>query len=71
MLFLLQTDGRSLTLVDTVRFFVDLLLHLDEKLIDFGRLDGALAIRSSLVIIFCETGLVVTPFLPEIHFCSP
>jgi len=50
--------------MDLIKGFLDLLLHLDTHL-------GALIVSSGgwiyailFVIIFCETGLVITPFLP-------
>ena len=50
--------------MDLLRDFIDILLHLDAHLgqviADYGRWTyGILA-----AIIFCETGLVITPFLP-------
>ena len=44
---------------------LDLLLHVDRHLLDFVQLHGAWWVYGLLVaIIFAETGLVVTPFLP-------
>lgn len=44
--------------------FVDLFLHLDEHLKVVIQNYGALTYGILFLIIFCETGLVVTPFLP-------
>ena len=44
--------------------FVDLFLHLDEHLRGFTAEHGAWTYLILFLIIFCETGLVVTPFLP-------
>lgn len=44
--------------------FVDLFLHLDEHLRSFTAEHGAWTYLILFLIIFCETGLVVTPFLP-------
>jgi membrane-associated protein len=43
---------------------IDLILHLDEHLRGFVDLYGAWVYALLFLIIFCETGLVVTPFLP-------
>jgi membrane-associated protein len=47
-----------------MRQLVDILLHVDKHLLDFVRLYGAWVYGLLFGIIFCETGLVVTPFLP-------
>ena len=39
-------------------------MHLDVHLGEFVRLHGAWVYALLFVIVFCETGLVVTPFLP-------
>ena len=44
--------------------FIDTLLHLDTYLLSFINNYGALAYLALFLIIFCETGLVITPFLP-------
>ncbi len=41
-----------------------LVLHLDRHLLEFATNYGAWVYALLFVIIFCETGLVVTPFLP-------
>ena len=41
-----------------------LVLHLDRHLLEFGQAHGAWIYGLLFVIVFCETGLVVTPFLP-------
>ncbi len=43
---------------------LDLFLHLPEHLGDFIRAHGSLIYGLLFLIVFCETGLVVTPFLP-------
>lgn len=45
-------------------FFFDLFMHLDRHLNAFVSSYGALTYLLLFFIIFCETGLVVTPFLP-------
>jgi membrane-associated protein len=43
---------------------IDLVLHLDVHLAAWSRDFGALTYVLLFVVVFCETGLVVTPFLP-------
>ncbi len=43
---------------------IDLFLHVDEHLADFVQTHGRLVYGLLFAIIFAETGLVVTPFLP-------
>jgi membrane-associated protein len=42
----------------------DLVVHLDVRLAEFVQLYGAWVYALLFIIVFCETGLVVTPFLP-------
>jgi len=44
--------------------FIDIILHLDQHLISWLTLFGPWIYVLMFLIIFCETGLVVTPFLP-------
>jgi len=44
--------------------FVDIILHLDHHLIEWMAIFGPWIYVLMFLIIFCETGLVVTPFLP-------
>lgn len=41
-----------------------LILHLDRHLLEFAAQYGAWVYALLFIIVFCETGLVVTPFLP-------
>jgi membrane-associated protein len=50
--------------MDWIKFFLDVFLHLDKHLGEVIGNYGAWTYVILLVIIFCETGLVVTPFLP-------
>jgi membrane-associated protein len=50
--------------MDLIRTLVDFLLHIDKHLEVFISQYGALTYAILFVVIFCETGLVVTPFLP-------
>ncbi|MDD5087997.1 MAG: DedA family protein [bacterium] len=45
-------------------FFIDLFLHLDQHLGQIIGEYGTLTYLILFVVLFCETGLVVTPFLP-------
>lgn len=51
-------------MIDLVKYFIDLFLHLDEHLASIIQQFGILTHIILFAIIFCETGLVVTPFLP-------
>jgi membrane-associated protein len=42
----------------------DFIVHIDKHLADLAGTYGSLAYGILFVIVFCETGLVVTPFLP-------
>lgn len=44
--------------------FVDVVLHIDRHLIELIATQGAWVYAILFLVIFCETGLVVTPFLP-------
>ena len=47
-----------------ISWFIDLVLHLDKHLVDLlSDYDGWIY-AILFAVIFCETGLVVTPFLP-------
>lgn len=50
--------------VDLLRQLVDLFVHLDDHLKTVIQNYGAWTYAILFLIIFCETGLVVTPFLP-------
>lgn len=47
-----------------MREIIDLFLHVDEHLADFVQSHGRVVYGLLFAIIFAETGLVVTPFLP-------
>src|ERR1043166_5055633 len=50
--------------MDAIHFLVDFILHIDEHLTEIISQYGALTYLILFVIIFSETGFVVTPFLP-------
>jgi membrane-associated protein len=50
--------------VGVIQFLVDFVLHVDQKLDVFIQAFGLWTYLIIFVVIFCETGLVVTPFLP-------
>lgn len=50
--------------METIKFFVDVFLHLDRHLSDIILQYGFWTYVILFFVIFCETGLVITPFLP-------
>ncbi|MBK8251230.1 MAG: DedA family protein [Polyangiaceae bacterium] len=50
--------------MDALRQFIDIMLHLDKHLNAWAGTMGGWLYALLFVVIFCETGLVVTPFLP-------
>ncbi|OTA15190.1 DedA protein [Xenorhabdus vietnamensis] len=50
--------------VDFAKFIVDFILHIDAHLKELVRDYGSWVYGILFLIVFCETGLVVTPFLP-------
>jgi len=50
--------------LDTLLHFIALILHIDKFLGDFVHQYGAWVYAVLFAIVFCETGLVVLPFLP-------
>lgn len=50
--------------MEVITFFIDLLLHLDRHLVELLQQYGLWLYAILFAIIFCETGLVVTPILP-------
>lgn len=55
--------------MDLIHFLIDFILHIDVHR-RAGRPVWRLGLCHSVLILFCETGLVVTPFLPGIPCCS-
>ena len=50
--------------MELLKDFIDLFLHLDTHLSELIATYGTWTYAILFLIIFCETGLVVTPFLP-------
>ncbi|TXT25902.1 MAG: hypothetical protein FD134_777 [Gallionellaceae bacterium] len=50
--------------MELIAFFIDIILHLDKHLLELTQQYGVWVYGILFLIIFCETGLVVTPFLP-------
>jgi membrane-associated protein len=50
--------------MELLHFLVDFVLHLDKHLLELVAQYGAWTYLILFAIVFCETGLVVTPFLP-------
>lgn len=50
--------------MDFLKQFLEFLLHAENHLVAFIQNYGVLVYALLFIIIFCETGLVVTPFLP-------
>lgn len=50
--------------MELLKDFIDLFLHLDRHLSDLIAQYGTWSYAILFLIVFCETGLVVTPFLP-------
>ena len=50
--------------MDLLLWFWDLVVHLDQHLEAFVAQHGAWVYALLFLIVFCETGLIVTPFLP-------
>ena len=50
--------------MELIKHFIDVILHLDKYLVQLVQQYGTLSYGILFLIIFCETGLVVTPILP-------
>ncbi len=50
--------------LDALKSFIDIVLHLDKHLDHWSLSMGPLLYVVLFAVVFCETGLVVTPFLP-------
>jgi membrane-associated protein len=59
-----RTGGHPGERMEQIRFLIDLFIHLDEYLANIINQYGVWTYAILFVIIFMETGFVVTPFLP-------
>ena len=50
--------------MDLIKQLIDMVLHLDKHLGELVNYFGLWTYFVLFLIIFCETGLVITPFLP-------
>ncbi len=50
--------------MDLIHFLIDFILHIDVHLAELVAQYGVWVYAILFLILFCETGLVVTPFLP-------
>ena len=50
--------------MEQIQYFIDLFMHLDTHLSAISNEYGLLTYLLLFTIVFCETGLVITPFLP-------
>jgi membrane-associated protein len=50
--------------MEFIKFIIDFILHIDDHLVELSSQYGIWVYAIIFVIVFCETGLVVTPFLP-------
>ena len=50
--------------MDQVKFLIDVVLHLNRHLADLSNSMGGWLYAVLFAVVFCETGLIVTPFLP-------
>ncbi len=50
--------------MELITLFIDIILHLDKHLLELTQQYGVWVYGILFLIIFCETGLVITPFLP-------
>src|SRR5262249_13155397 len=50
--------------MELIKKLIDVVLHLDRYLVELVQQYGTLSYGILFLVIFCETGLVVTPFLP-------
>jgi membrane-associated protein len=54
----------GVNVVDQVKFLIDVVLRLNHHLADLSNSMGGWLYAVLFAVVFCETGLIVTPFLP-------
>jgi membrane-associated protein len=50
--------------MEFIKLIIDFILHIDDHLVELSSQYGVWVYAIIFLIVFCETGLVVTPFLP-------
>ncbi len=50
--------------MEFIKFIIDFILHIDDHLVELSSQYGLWVYAIIFLIVFCETGLVITPFLP-------
>src|SRR5688572_21673075 len=50
--------------MEVIRHFIDFILHIDKHLFEIVAEYNSLTYLILIAIVFCETGLVITPLLP-------
>jgi len=51
-------------MIETIKKIIDFILHIDAHLIEIVNNYGTATYAILFLVVFCETGLIVTPFLP-------
>ena len=51
-------------MIDTIKKVIDFVLHIDAHLIEIVNNYGSATYLILFLVVFCETGLIITPFLP-------
>lgn len=59
-----RPTARYPLIMELIKYFIDFILHLDKHLVELVTQYGTWTYGILFLIIFCETGLVVTPILP-------
>ncbi|WP_137937036.1 DedA family protein [Chitinivorax sp. B] len=50
--------------MEVIKYLIDFILHVDQHLLEMTQQYGTWVYGILFLIVFCETGLVITPFLP-------
>ncbi len=50
--------------MEFIKLIIDFILHIDDHLVELSSNYGVWVYAIIFLIVFCETGFVVTPFLP-------
>lgn len=60
----ISADAGVIRVLETIKFLIDMVLHLDDHLADISNSFGSWMYAILFAVVFCETGLIITPFLP-------